>query len=174
MPGLREVKKLMLRDNEALEIANNGQRWLACWYPAGEAPEGRPHGSAGICIIKSGDTVLVSADGVKWDFPAGRREGDESWRETLEREMMEEACASVDQADLLGFCRSRCVEGGERGLVLVRSVWLARVSLLDWNPAFEITHRKIVPIGTAIEETPAIYQPVWQRAFSEAGLCSKA
>ena len=57
---------------------------------------------------------------------AGLRSG-EDWRATLEREVLEEACASVEEATLLGFAKGVCAsEGPEEGLVLVRALWHAR------------------------------------------------
>jgi 8-oxo-dGTP pyrophosphatase MutT (NUDIX family) len=107
---------------------------------------------------------------VTWDFPAGRPEGHESWEETLRREMMEEACAVVTEARLLGFSRGHCVAGDEQGLVLVRSIWLAQIRLLDWDPRFEIRHRRCVSKDLALGYVPREYFPVWTRAFREAGL----
>src|SRR5438105_4265216 len=140
----------MLRDGEEFEIQNNGQRWASSWHCGPVAPAGRAHGSAGICMPETGGVVLISADDKSWDFPAGRPEGKETWERTLHREMLEEACALVSDARLLGFSRGRCVEGSEFGLVLVRSIWLARVQLLDWKPEFEIRSRRVVPAAEAI------------------------
>lgn len=159
----------MLKNDEEMEIAHGGQRWMASWHHGGEAPSGRPHGAAGICVCEGG-VVLVSADGLRWDLPAGRTEPGESWLETLHREMMEEACAVVGQAHLLGYCRSRCVCGPEQGLVLVRAIWKAEVRLLEWSPQFEIQQRRVVPVRDAIGETPSPYHVVWRRAFFEAKL----
>ncbi len=159
----------MLDDGQEIEIETAGQCWLVSWYSPPQAPEGRPHGSAGLCVAGN-DLVLVTADGVTWDFPAGRPEGDESWEETLRREMMEEACAVVTDARLLGFSRGHCVAGDEKGLVLVRSIWLAQIRLLDWEPRFEIRQRRCVSKDLALGYVPREYLPVWARAFHEARL----
>jgi hypothetical protein len=50
----------------------------------------------------------------------------------------------VREARLLGFCRSVCLSGREKGLVLVRSIWRAEVDLMPWEPRFEVTHRRLV------------------------------
>jgi hypothetical protein len=86
--------------------------------------------------------------------------------------MMEEACAVVQHARLLGFSRGRCIEGPEKGLVLVRSIWLAQVTLLVWKPEFEISHRKVVPAEQAISQAapPDDQIPFWRRVFVEAKL----
>ena len=49
--------------------------------------------------------------------------------ETLRREVREEACVEVTDAKLLGFHRGECIRGHEKGLVLVRSLWLAKVQV---------------------------------------------
>lgn len=104
--GINAAFLSMLSDGEEIEIETAGQRWMMSWHSPPYAPVGRLHGSAGLCVVGS-DLVLVTTDGVTWDFPAGRPEGDESWEETLRREVLEEACAVVTSARLLGFSRGR-------------------------------------------------------------------
>jgi ADP-ribose pyrophosphatase YjhB (NUDIX family) len=122
----------------------NGQRWLVRWHAPGQEPGGTAHGSAGFCLTSDGGVVLASEDGVVWDLPGGRPEAGEDWRATFEREVREEACARLDKATLLGFSRSECVEGDLRRTVLVRSLWLAQVTLLPWEPRHEMTQRRVV------------------------------
>jgi 8-oxo-dGTP pyrophosphatase MutT (NUDIX family) len=102
----------------------------------------------------------------------GRPEPGESDPDTLRREMLEEACASVTGARLLGFVRSRCLSGREEELVLVRSIWRARVRLLAWRPEHEIPLRRVVPARDLARhlwmEDGA--EPVYARAAREAGL----
>jgi ADP-ribose pyrophosphatase YjhB (NUDIX family) len=162
------------RDRETMPTVSGGQHWLVSWHPADAEPEGRLHGAAGVCVGNDGrDLVLISADKVHWGFPAGRPEGGETFRETLAREMREEACLEVLGARLLGFSRSECVEGHENGLVLVRSYWLAKVEIGPWKPQFEIVHRRIVPVVDAIgfvrDPDPAATR-ISMRALAEAGL----
>jgi len=158
----------LLPDATEIEIVSRGNRWRQSWHPPTNVPTGERHGAAGICVTRSGDVVVISEDAVSWDFPAGRPEGDEDWEQTLRREVLEEACAVVTDAHLLGFARGRCVEGREAGLTLVRSVWLARVKLNDWLPRFEIRHRKLVPFEQGVSVVLAEYGPLWNRAFHEA------
>jgi ADP-ribose pyrophosphatase YjhB (NUDIX family) len=162
----------VLQDGEQVEVADNSQRWLSSWHRADEPPEGRPHGALGVCVTNTNEVVLVSRDGLAWSFPSGRPEGAESWEDTLRREMMEEACAVVLHARLLGFSQGKCIEGKEKGLVLVRSIWLAQVTLLPWKPEFEISHRKLVLADKAISEIapPDDQLPFWRRVFAEAKL----
>ncbi len=140
------------------------------WHSPPEAPVGTKHGAAGICVDKNGKVVVISTDEISWDFPAGRPEGDEDWEQTLHREMLEEARSVVIEARLLGFSRGRRVEGDKIGPPLVRSIWLAQVNLLDWNPQFEIRFRKLLLPPQAIKLVLPEYERLWARAFYEAGI----
>ncbi len=132
---------------------NAGQDWLVSWHAASSPPpDGKNHGAAGFCFTPDGQIVLVSAGGAAWEPPAGRPEEGESLRQTLEREVMEEACARVEDAVLVGFSRGACIRGLEKDLVIVRSLWWARVSLLPWEPHFEMSHRRLVPPEQALEQ----------------------
>ncbi len=114
--------------------------------------------------------VLVTWPGVSWEFPAGRPEGDEDWRATLDREVMEEACAVVEDATLLGFIKGVCVKGPQEGRVLVRSLWRAEVSLKPWEPRHETTGRMVVRPDEALEMVGfgRDYRPIYQRWFRDA------
>jgi 8-oxo-dGTP pyrophosphatase MutT (NUDIX family) len=163
-----------IADGEQLPVRSNGQEWLVSWHPPPTAPSGTPHGAAGICVSGNDQIVLISSDGLEWGFPAGRPEGDETWEQTLRREMREEACATVVDARLLGFCRGCCVAGPEEGLVLIRSFWRADVILGLWEPAFEIPHRRTVPVVEVLSylSSPVSlpFLPIFRRALDEAGL----
>jgi ADP-ribose pyrophosphatase YjhB (NUDIX family) len=162
---------LVLRDGEEYLIHADGQTWAASWHPPDTPPDGRPHGATGVCVTGAGDVVLISTDGEHWDLPAGRPEGDETWEQTLRREMLEEACARVRHARLLGFSRGVCLEGHEQGLVLVRSVCRADVDLEPWDPQFEIPHRRLVSADELrILPVGGVFVPLIRRAFREAGV----
>jgi hypothetical protein len=158
------------RDEVEYQFEDAGQTWLMSWWPPGQVPSGKWHGSGAICLNESDEVVIISQDGKKWELPAGRPEGDEDWRATLDREMLEEACATVDSATLLGFVRGRCVSGNEEGLVLVRSAWIAHVTIHDWKPEYEITHRSLVAKNAAIESLnfPVGLAPIYARWFRES------
>src|SRR5712692_6993647 len=111
------------RDGEEFTVRVNGGDWIVAWHPGSKAPEGTPHGATAICLTADGGLVLIGNDGERWGLPGGRPEKEESWAQTLHREVLEEACAKVVQARLLGFTRGRCGAGPEEGLVLVRSLW---------------------------------------------------
>jgi ADP-ribose pyrophosphatase YjhB (NUDIX family) len=153
-------------------VCSNGGTWSVAWYSPVRVPDGTPHGANALCVTADDQVVLISNDGERWGWPGGRPEGDESWEATLRREVLEEACAIVRQARLLGFCRAACLSGPEKGLVLVRSMWRADVDLLPWTPRFEIRLRRAVPshelrVHLWMEDG---FEPLYHRAVIEAGL----
>ena len=163
------------RDREEFSFQSKGQKWIASWYPSTcPPPDGQAHGSAAICITSDKHIVLVSTDGRYWDFPGGRPEKNEDWRMTMEREVLEEACARIEKASLLGFSKGVCIKGPEEGLVLIRSLWRATVSIRDWKPQHEIRYRLLVPSEEALEmlltkgNVPDGLKPVYRRWFYEA------
>ena len=162
---------IALDGEERLVPASGGDWWMA-WHPSASAPAGRPHGANAFCLSRDGAVVLISPDGERWGWPGGRPEPGESWEQTLRREVAEEACATVTGARLLGFVRSRCTSGHEEGLVLVRSIWLAEVTVLPWQPVHEIQFRRTVPraeLARHLWMEPGT-APVYARAAREAGL----
>ena len=72
------------------------------------------------------------------------------------REVMEEACAAVTEARLLGYNRFCCLKGNNAGLVHVRSYWKAEVELMAWKPEHEIEERKLVAAQNALALLPKI------------------
>jgi ADP-ribose pyrophosphatase YjhB (NUDIX family) len=159
-------------DGEAIAVRSSDGDWSVAWHLPNAVPEGTAHGANAFCVTADGGIVLISNDGVRWRWPGGRPEGDESWEETLRREVLEETCAIVVDARLLGFCRSACLSGHEQGRVLVRSVWRAEVDLLRWEPHFEIAYRRVVPMTRLLEHLwmEEGFEPIFYRALAEAGL----
>jgi len=160
------------RDAEPWTVRSNGGDWSIAWHPPPAVPPGTAHGANAFCLTADRGVILISGDGERWGWPGGRPEGDESWEETLRREVLEEACAVVRDARLLGFCRGVCLTGSEQHRALVRSVWLATVELLPWEPRFEVRYRRVVPATQLtmhlwMEEG---FEPLYRRALVEAAL----
>jgi len=160
------------RDDQEFAVRSNGGDWLIAWHAPTTAPQGTAHGANAFCVTADDRVVLISDDGERWGWPGGRPEDDETWEQTLRREILEEACAAVVDARLLGFCRAVCLSGPEQGLVLVRSVWMAQVELLPWEPRFEIAHRRVVPATELLAHLwmEQGFEPIYYRALVEAGL----
>jgi ADP-ribose pyrophosphatase YjhB (NUDIX family) len=169
---MRSFQSGIARDGEEFPVRSSGGDWVIAWHSPTTVPAGKAHGVNAFCVTADRGVVLISQDGERWGWPGGRPEGDESWEQTLRREILEEACAIVGEARLLGFCRGACLTGPEQGLVLVRSIWRAEVELMPWEPRFEISHRRVVPAAdllshVSIEEG---FEPIYYRAIAEAGL----
>ncbi len=161
---------LVAQDCVEYQFEDAGQSWLISWWPPEQVPSGEWHGSGAICLSENDEVVIISQDGKKWELPAGRPEGDEDWRATLDRELLEEACATVDSATLLGFAQGRCISGHEEGLVLVRSRWIAHVTIHEWKPEYEVLYRSLVAKNTVVEslDFPVGLEPIYARWFQEA------
>jgi 8-oxo-dGTP pyrophosphatase MutT (NUDIX family) len=125
-----------------------------------------------VCLTGDG-VVLLSRDGERWEFPAGRPEMQESLLDTLRREMREEACCKVEAAEALGFTISTCFQGSEDGLV--RAHWAVHVVAMPWRPHHEITHRLEVPVDAVMARLTvepgleAVYDVVWGAARRSLG-----
>ena len=160
----------LAREGQAFRFRDDlGQDWAESWHPPEPSgPDGKPNGSAGICFTPEKDVVLVTRPGVEWEFPAGRPEGDEDWRATLDREVLEEACAVVEAATLLGFLKVEWVSGRVRGMAFVRSLWCADVSLGPWEPRHETTGRLVVPADKALSKVGFDSKPIYRRWFRDA------
>lgn len=160
-------------DEERMPSHADGQDWLTSWHAPPDPPDGTPHGAAGVCVAGDDQLVLISSDGVYWGFPGGRPEAGESAEDTLRREVHEEACAIVKTARLLGFARGECVNGWERGKILVRSYWRAEVEIEPWEPRFEIPHRRLITLTEAsarVRDPNPVGTRIAHRALREAGL----
>jgi ADP-ribose pyrophosphatase YjhB (NUDIX family) len=163
-----------LPENETILLSAAGGEWSVTWHAAAKPPAGTVHGSAALCLTADEKlVVLVSEDGHSWGLPGGRPVEAEDWRQTLEREVQEEACSRVESASLLGFARSECVRGPRSGDVLVRSLWLATVEVGPWRPRHETEHRVVVGSDEALQRiayTQGALLPLYARVFQEAGL----
>nr|WP_281416189.1 NUDIX domain-containing protein [Deinococcus aestuarii] len=95
-----------------------------------------------MCFTGDGHIVLVSQDGNTWSLPGGKPEGDETWEETLRREVAEEACAEVLDCRLLGAQRVEGLTPEPYDQLRFR----ARVGLHPFRPAFETRYRKVFAV----------------------------
>jgi hypothetical protein len=84
--------------------------------------------------------------------------------------MLEETCCVVQEATHLGFIQSLCVRGHEEGLVLVRSIWRAEVSVGNWDPKFEILDRQILAPKEAVPFLGHWPPEILRRLLHEAGI----
>jgi len=142
---------------------------IVSWHPPSQLPSGRPFGASGVCITPDDKAVIVSSNGHLWSLPGGRPEGSETALETLYREMAEEACVSIQEAQLLGFCRITDSNGLTAGVSRVRAWFRARVTVQPWAPQFEIEHRRLVDpeeitsqIVIAPGEAPIIHRVLFE------------
>lgn len=158
------------KDGEQLLHHSRGQDWLQSWHPADVPPDGKNHGAAGVCVTTDGRVILITENGRDWDLPAGRPEPGEDWRETLDREVLEETCCLVQDATLLGFARGVCIRGHEEGLVLVRSLWRADVMLGHWDPKFETIGRQVLSPKDALPLLGHWTPEILRRFLKEAGI----
>lgn len=158
-------------DEKRFRLRDRGEDWLISWHQPINKPDGVPHGSAGICFTPERQVVLVSSTGgVTWEFPGGRPEGNESLRNTLDRELNEEACASVIDAALLGFVLGECISGRETGRRIVRSAWATSIHLNLWAPQHETTDRRLIDPTAALDAIGIDIdaRPVYERWLFEA------
>jgi 8-oxo-dGTP pyrophosphatase MutT (NUDIX family) len=156
-------------DTRQITVRVGDDEILVSWHAPNTPPEGQAHGAEGICVTGTGDVVVISRDGRRWELPAGRPEGDETWEQTLRREVREEACATVVRARLLGFARGEYVAGRQSGCVLVRSIWRADVTLDPWDPRHEITFRRVVAAADVARELATHpFAPIVRRALRDA------
>jgi len=160
-------------DFERMDAPDAGQDWQVAWHPPTPVPDGTPHGATAICLAPDRQVVLVRS-GSAWSLPGGRPEPGETWEQTLHREVHEEACAQVVRSRLLGYGRGECTRGHERGLILVRSLWLAEVDLLAWQPHWEMVERQPFPVAEALnlvrDVLPGGHKRIITRMFQESGL----
>jgi ADP-ribose pyrophosphatase YjhB (NUDIX family) len=166
------LQRHIARDGEEIAVRSNGGDWVLAWHSPIAVPAGKAHEANAFCVTADGGVLLISNDGQRWGWPGGRPEGDESWEQTVRREILEEACAIVTHARLLGFCRGVCLTGPEEGLVLVRSVWRAEVELRRGNLALRLRIGRVVPAAELLSHLSMDdgVEPIFYRALSEAGL----
>lgn len=160
-------------DRAELVVVSAGGDWLISWHPPDSQPAGTRHGVTGVCITDFREVVLVSQNGARWDLPGGRNRAGEDWKDTLYRQLEDEACVGVLNAELIGWGRGECLSGPQEGLVLVRSMWNVRAELWEWDrPQAEMLHRRLCAPGEVQRalHMEAGMEPIYRRQLREAGL----
>lgn len=81
-------------EGQPFAVRSNGGTWFSEWHSAVTVPEGTLHGANAFCVTVDNQVVLISNDGQRWGWPGGRPEGNESWEQTLRREVLERRAPS--------------------------------------------------------------------------------
>ncbi len=99
----------------------------------------------GLCFTADGQVVMVTWDGQQWTFPGGTVEDGETVKQTLIREVAEEACARVVACQFLAAQHVADPLNPNGGPSYYQTRWLARVELDPWRPQHEMIARRLVP-----------------------------
>ena len=93
-------------------------------------------------VFNENNQLLIVKNGSTWTIPGGHPEKGETKLETLEREMMEEACITLKEINYLG-----AVEVVENGEVYYQLRYTAFVKdILPFKKEWEIDERKFINI----------------------------
>ena len=91
-------------------------------------------------VFNDDNQLLIVKNGKTWTIPGGHPEQGETQLETLHRELMEEACVTLDNINYLG-----AVEVVENGETYYQLRYTTRVKeLLPFNQEWEICERLFV------------------------------
>lgn len=117
--------------------------WQPNHYPPSQAEISQVYG---LCLTSQSQLVLVSKDGNDWTLPGGRPEAGDSPTDTLIREVLEEACATVTSSTYLGAQR---VDDSATESTYYQLRYLAHVELRAFEPKFEMLYRRCENFETA-------------------------
>ncbi len=101
--------------------------------------------ASGVCFTDDGLIVLVAGNNQVYGLPGGHPEFGETVKQTLVREVAEEACAVVPQLQYLGAVEVHDPLSLSEPRRYYQTRFWARVALLPFVPAFETTQRVLVP-----------------------------
>ena len=91
-------------------------------------------------VFNSDNQLLIVKNGNTWTVPGGHPEQGETQLDTLNRELMEEACVTLDSINYLG-----AVEVVENGETYYQLRYTAKVKeLLPFNQEWEISERLFI------------------------------
>lgn len=124
--------------------------------PAGFIPPFSAVSSIGVVVIERGDRLVVVKLERGWDIPGGHvKERDESMEATAKREVLEEACCTIEMPRVLQVTRSDLFgDAAETWTYIV--VMVARLSaMLPFRKAAESTGRRIMGVDEFLEKYTA-------------------
>lgn len=109
---------------------SNGKKFYLTWMPNCETSNLTPVTQVyGIVFNDKGEILIVRAnENDKWQIPGGTPEGSETWEQTLNRELIEEADVTVKNAKFLG---AQKVEQDVDGVPTLSSYQLRYFGILD-------------------------------------------
>jgi ADP-ribose pyrophosphatase YjhB (NUDIX family) len=123
-----------------------GRQLRLAWLPSPFAPtRDQVTQVSGVCFTSSGKIVLVAGQQGKWALPGGHVEPGELLEQTLRREVLEEACASVRRAVYLGAQQVNDPDNPDGPRTYYQARFWARVELKRFRPQFERTQQTLVP-----------------------------
>ncbi|MDP1719334.1 MAG: NUDIX domain-containing protein [bacterium] len=110
----------------------DGQAIVYTWIPTTDLASFGPVAQVyGVCVDKEGKILLIKDE--RWQIPGGTPEAGEAPEQTLKRELMEEACAEVDELRPLGVQEVRYHNNPnkEQGDLFYQYRYLALVKKLE-------------------------------------------
>lgn len=108
---------------------------------------GEKHTQVSGYILNDDNQLLIVKNGKTWTIPGGHPENNETFTETLEREIMEEACVTIKDSAYLG-----AVEVVENDEVYYQVRYTARAKeILPFTDEWETCERKFVNINNLKE-----------------------
>lgn len=117
-------------------------------------------------ITPEGHLIAVGGgEPVVWGLPGGRREPGESLVDTLRRELAEEACAVLQDQELVGYQRFAYLRGDRISRVQTDAMYWARVTLDPFLPRLETTARRLMTLDDALVE-PTWRHPITPHLFA--------
>jgi 8-oxo-dGTP pyrophosphatase MutT (NUDIX family) len=128
-----------------------------------------------VAMTHDGEVVVISEQTSErglWSLPGGRREPGEGLRDTLLREVAEEACGRVASFEQIGYLRFQHLDGQRAGSVTTDAVFCARVEPDAFVPRFETRARRTLSLAAA-QGLPLWANPITLRVLSRAAAAER-